>query len=112
MGLEPASVRMSVCGSIPTLSNMNKSETSWLIIFVILSIIGVALGFVQILVSMATDSSHRVSENISTCQRGGGGMNPGHEECSGSVIECLTGNQEVADSSRTRDSVLYLSKTL
>ena len=110
MGIEPASIRMSVCGSIPTLSNMSKSETSWLIIFFILSIIGVALGFVQILVSMATDSSHRVSENISTCRRGGG-LNPGHE-CSGSVIECLTGDQEVAGSSRTGDSVLCLSKTL
>ena len=67
MGLEPASVRPSVRPS--TLSNMNISETSRPIItkFYLKHHWGggkAALGFdadqIRILVSMATDSAHRV----------------------------------------------------
>ena len=63
MGLEPASVRASVC--LFTLSDMNISETSRPIIikFHLKHHWGgglAALGFGPDLVSMATDSSHRV----------------------------------------------------
>ena len=65
MGLEPASVRASVRAS--TLSNMNISETSRLITILSEASLGWGkgcLGFgadqVRTLVSMATDSSHRV----------------------------------------------------
>ena len=67
MGLERASVRASVRAS--TLSNMNISETSWLIVikFHLEHHLGgglTALGFgpdrIRSLVSMATDSSRRV----------------------------------------------------
>ena len=67
MGLEPASMRPSVRAS--TLSNMNISETSWPIAikFYMKHYWGrgkAALGFgadqIKNLVSMATDSSHRV----------------------------------------------------
>ena len=67
MGLEPASVRASV--RTPTLSNMNISETSRPITtnFYLKHHWGggkAALGFdtdqIRTLVSMATDSSHRV----------------------------------------------------
>ena len=63
MGLEPASVRVS------TLSNMNISETSWPIVIKFhqkhhLGAGLAALGFgpdqIRTVVSMATDSSHRV----------------------------------------------------
>ena len=63
MGLEPASVRMS------TLSNINISETSWPIIIKFheehhwgggLTVLGFPLAWIRTLVSMATDSSHRV----------------------------------------------------
>ena len=67
MGLEPASVRVTVCAF--TLSIINISETSWpiVILFHLEHHWGVglaALGFgqdrIRTLVSMATDSSHRV----------------------------------------------------
>ena len=70
MGLEPASVR--VCGRASTLSNMNISETSWPIIIKFyqkhhnkhwgggLTALGFWLDRIRTLVSMATDSSHRV----------------------------------------------------
>ena len=67
MGLEPVSVCASMC--LFTLSNMNISETSWSIEikFYLKHHLGegkAALGFgpnrIRILVSMATDSSHRV----------------------------------------------------
>ena len=67
MGLEPASVRASVRPS--TLSNINISETSWPIIIKIhqkhhlgggLTLLGFRLDRIKTLVSMATDSSHRV----------------------------------------------------
>ena len=63
MGLEPASVRLS------KLSNMNISETSWLIVIKFhlehhpergLAALGFGLDRNRTLVSMATDSSHRV----------------------------------------------------
>ena len=71
MGLEPASVRPSVrlCVRPLTLSNMNISETSWSIAikFYLKHHWGwgkAALGFgpdrIGTLVSMATNSSHRV----------------------------------------------------
>ena len=71
MGLEPASVRPSVCASVraSTLSNMNISETSWPITtkFYLKHHWGggkAALAFgadqIRTLVSMAMDSSHRV----------------------------------------------------
>ena len=71
MGLEPESLHLSVCVSVCafTLSNMNISETSWPIVikFYLEHHWGgglVALGFgpdrIKTLVSMATDSSHRV----------------------------------------------------
>ena len=67
MGLEPASVRPSVRPS--TLSNMNISKTSWPIVIKFcqkhhLGGVLAALDFgpdrIKTLVSMATDSSHRV----------------------------------------------------
>ena len=67
MGLEPACVRLSVRPS--TLSNMNISETSWPIIIKFhqehhlgrgLTVLGFGLDRIRTLVSMATDSSHRV----------------------------------------------------
>ena len=63
MGLELA----SVCAS--TLSNLNISETSWLIVIKFhlehhwgggLTALGLRLDQIRNLVSMATDSSHRV----------------------------------------------------
>ena len=63
MGLEPASVRPF------TLSNMNISETSWLTFIKIhlkyhwggrLAALGFGPDQIRTLVSMATDSSHRV----------------------------------------------------
>ena len=63
MGLEPASVRPY------TLSDMNISETSWLIIIKFhlkhhwrggLAALGFGPDQIRTLVSMATDSSHRV----------------------------------------------------
>ena len=67
MGLEPGSVHPLVCAS--TLSNMNISETSWPIIIKFhlehhwgggLTALGFGLDRIRTLVSMATDSSHRV----------------------------------------------------
>ena len=67
MGLEPASVRASVRAS--TLSNMNISETSRPIIIKFhqahhwgggLTALGFGKDRIRTLVSMATDSSHRV----------------------------------------------------
>ena len=67
MGLEPASVRASVRAS--TLSNMKISETSWPIIIKFhqkhywgggLTALGFGPDRIRTLVSMATDSSHRV----------------------------------------------------
>ena len=67
MGLKPASVSACVCPS--TLSNMNISETSWPIIIKFhleyhwvggLTALGFGLDRIRTLVSMATDSSHRV----------------------------------------------------
>ena len=67
MGLEPASVRVSVRPS--TLSNINISETSWPILIKFhqkhhwgrgLAALGFGPDRIQNLVSMATDSSHRV----------------------------------------------------
>ena len=64
MGLKPASVLPSV-----TLSNMNISETSWPIIIKFyqehywgggLTALGFGPDRIRTLVSMATDSSHRV----------------------------------------------------
>ena len=71
MELEPASVCGSVRVSVPasTLSNMNISETSWPIIIKFhqkhhwgggLAAIGFGPDRIRTLVSMATDSSHRV----------------------------------------------------
>ena len=63
MGLEPASVSPS------TLSNINISETSWPIMIKFhqehhwgggLTVLGFPLSRIRTLVSMATDSSHRV----------------------------------------------------
>ena len=67
MGLEPASVRP--CVRTPTLSNMNISETSRPITIKFYlkhhwgggkAALGFGAGQVRTLVSMATDSSHRV----------------------------------------------------
>ena len=67
MELEPASVSLPVRAS--TLSNMNISETSWPIVIkfhlehhlgVGLTALGFGLYRIRTLVSMATDSSHRV----------------------------------------------------
>ena len=67
MGLVPASVCLCVRPS--TLSNINISETSLLIIIKFhqehhwgggFTVIGFGLDLVRTLVSMATDSSHRV----------------------------------------------------
>ena len=67
MGLEPAPVRASVC--VSTLSNMNISETSWPILIKFhlehhwgggLAASGFGPDGIRTLVSMATDSSHRV----------------------------------------------------
>ena len=67
MELEPASVSLSVHAS--TLSNMNISETSWPIVIKFnlehhlglgLTVLGLGLYRIRTLVSMATDSSHRV----------------------------------------------------
>ena len=71
MGLEPASVRPSVrvCVRAPTLSNMDISETSRPIIIKFhqmhhwgggLTALGFGPDRIRTLVSMATDSSHRV----------------------------------------------------
>ena len=71
MGLEPASVRVSVRPSVrlSTLSNINISETSLPIIIKFhqehhwgggLTALGFGLDRIRTLVSMATDSSHRV----------------------------------------------------
>ena len=63
MGLEPASVRAS------TLSNINISKTSWPIVIKFhqkhhlgggFAALGFGLDWIRTLVSMATDSSHRV----------------------------------------------------
>ena len=67
MGLEPASVRPSVCEF--TLSSMNISETSLPIVIKFhlehhwgegLAALGFGVDRIRNLVSMATDSSHRV----------------------------------------------------
>ena len=67
MVLEPASVRSCVRAS--TLSNMNISETSWPIVIKFhlehhwgggLAALGFGPDRIRTLVSMATDSSHRV----------------------------------------------------
>ena len=67
MGLEPGSV--SLCVRPFTLSNMNISETSWPIIIKFhqkhhwdegLAALGFGSDRIRTLVSMATDSSHRV----------------------------------------------------
>ena len=71
MGLEPASVRPCVRMSVhaSTLSNIIISATSWPIIIKFhqkhhlgrgLTVLGFWLDRIRILVSMATDSSHRV----------------------------------------------------
>ena len=71
MGLEPASVHPCVRPSVraSTLSNINISETSWPIIIKVhqehhwgwgLTVLGFGLDRIRTLVSMATDSSHRV----------------------------------------------------
>ena len=71
MGLEPASVRPSVRPSVcpSTLSNMNISETSQPIVIKFhqkhhwgggLAALSFGLDWIRTLVSMATDSSHRV----------------------------------------------------
>ena len=71
MGLEPTSVRASVRLSVraSTLSNMSISETSWSIIIKFhqkhhwgggLIALGFGYDRIRTLVSMATDSSHRV----------------------------------------------------
>ena len=63
MGVEPASVRLF------TLSDMNISETNWPIIIKfhlkhhcggVLAVLGFGPDRVRTLVSMATDSSHRI----------------------------------------------------
>ena len=67
MGLEPASVRLSIRAFL--LSDMNISETSWPIIIKfhlkhywggVLAALGFGSDWIRTLVSMATDSSHRV----------------------------------------------------
>ena len=67
MGLEPACVRACVRAS--TLSNMNISETSWPIIIKFhqehhwgggMTAFGFGFDRIRTLVSMATDSFHRV----------------------------------------------------
>ena len=67
MGLEPASVRPSVCAF--TLSSMNISETSLPIVIKFhlehhwgegLAALGFGVDRIRTLVSIATDSSHRV----------------------------------------------------
>ena len=67
MGLEPASVHLSVRPF--TLSNMNISETSWCIVIKFhlkhhwgwgLTALGFGPDRIKTLFSMATDSSHRV----------------------------------------------------
>ena len=67
MGLKPASMRASV--RLFTLSDMNISETSWPIIMKChlkhhwgggLAALGFGPDRIRTLVSMATDSSHRV----------------------------------------------------
>ena len=67
MGLEPASVRASARPS--TLSNINISATSWPIVIKFhqkhhlgggLAALGFGPDRIRTLVSMATDSSHRV----------------------------------------------------
>ena len=71
MGLEPASVRPCVRASVraSTLSNINIYEISWPIIIKFhqehhwgggLTVLGFRLDRIRTLVSMATDSSHRV----------------------------------------------------
>ena len=71
MGLEPASVSASVRASICafTLSNMNITETSWPILIKFhlehhwgegLATLGFGPDRIRTLVSMATDSSHRI----------------------------------------------------
>ena len=75
MGLEPASVCASVSESVrvsvhaSTLSNIDISETSWPIIIKFhqehhwgggLAVLDFGLDRIRTLVSMATDSSHRV----------------------------------------------------
>ena len=75
MGLEPACVRACVRAS--TLSNRNIAETSWPIVIKFhlehhlgggLTALGFGLDRTRTLVSMATDSSHRVimGENVVT----------------------------------------------
>ena len=68
MGLEPAS-SMRACVSASTLSNMNISETCRQIIIKFhleyhwgggLTALGFGLDWIRTLVSMATDSSHRI----------------------------------------------------
>ena len=67
MGLEPTSVQSCVRAS--TLSNLNISETSWPIVIKFhqkhhwaggLAALGLGPDWMKTLVSMATDSSHRV----------------------------------------------------
>ena len=71
MGLELASVRLSMRASVRafTLSDLNNYETSWLIIIKFhlkhylaggLAALGFGPGRIGIMVSMGTDSSHRV----------------------------------------------------
>ena len=65
MGLKPASVRPSV--RLFTLSDINTSETSWLIIIKFhlkhywgrLAVLGFGPDWIRTFVSMATDSYHR-----------------------------------------------------
>ena len=71
MGLEPAFVRACVRASVraSTLSNVNISETSWSIVIKLhlehhwgrgLTALGFGLDRTRTMVSVATDSSHRV----------------------------------------------------
>ena len=80
MGLEPASVRPCICASVRalTLSIMNISEVSWPIAikFYLKHHWGrgkASLGFgadqIRTLVSMATDSSHRVIMGLTASSR-------------------------------------------
>ena len=75
MGLEPASVCPCVCASVHTFKHI--SEVSWPIIIKFhqkhhwgggLTVLGFRLDWIRTLVSMATDSSHRVimGENLVT----------------------------------------------
>ena len=103
---------MSVCGSISTLSNMNFSETSWLI--KIKFYYEHYWGCIRFCVRSDQNSGfngNRLGKGkyFNLPEQGN---EPGHEEHSGSVLECLTGDQEVASSSLTGDTLLCLSKTI